>query len=196
MFVAGCGGVSASEPTPRASATGTARTSTVASRPTAAQPPSRPRPHHPAAPAPRAPALLDRGAAPVAIARSLLLWGRWLEAEHPDPALVDRAYAWGGSLERGVLAEVTVLRRTGRRIVEVDVVPLEFVVVSQLPDVVSFRVTEHLDHRELVDANGRVLDRVGPATEHYIVLLQRFAVHDPWRLAAVDGVQLRVEVRL
>jgi len=172
--VAACGGAIASDGAPRvAHGTPTTASARVARR---------------AAPSP-APVTVDRGDDPLAIARSLLRWGRWLEAAHPDPALVDRAYAWGGKLERGVRAEVTALRRTRRRIVEVDAAPLDVVVVSRLPDVVSFRVTKHLDRRDLVDAQGRVLDHVGPTTERYIVLLQRFADDEPWRLVEVDTVE-------
>src|SRR5690349_13432726 len=46
--------------------------------------------------------IVDRGSDVVEVARSLLLFGRWLEAEHPDPALVDLAFAWQGNLARSV----------------------------------------------------------------------------------------------
>ena len=142
------------------------------------------------------PTIVDRGSDDVAVARSLLLFGRWLEAEHPDLALIDRAFAWKGDLARNVGADVAELARTGRRIVEVDDAPFDFVVVSRLPNVVSFRVTEHLDHRDLVDRRGRVLDHIGPSTEHYVVLIHRFRPGDPWRLATVDRMSPGVEVRL
>ena len=142
------------------------------------------------------PPIVDRGADVVEVARSLLLFGRWLEAEHPDPALVDRAFAWEGNLARSVGADVATLERTGRRIIEVDAAPLEFVVVSRLPNVVSFRLTEHLDHRDLVDARGRVLDHVGPATERYVVLIHRFSPDEPWRLSGVDRMAPDVEIQL
>jgi hypothetical protein len=142
------------------------------------------------------PPIVDRGADVVEVARSLLLFGRWLEAEHPDPALVDRAFAWEGNLARSVGADVTTLERTGRRIIEVDAAPLEFVVVSRLPNVVSFRLTEYLDHRDLVDASGRVLDHVGPATERYVVLIHRFSPDEPWRLSGVDRMAPDVEIQL
>ena len=142
------------------------------------------------------PRIVDRGTDEVEVARSLLFFGRWLEAEHPDPALVDRAFAWEGDLARRVGADVAELERTGRRIIEVDTAPFEFEVVSRLPNVVSFRVTEHLDHRDLVDAHGRVLDHVGPATEHYVVLIHRFSPDEPWRLGTVDRMPPNVEVEL
>jgi len=142
------------------------------------------------------PTVVDRGADDIEVVRSLLLFGRWLEAEHPDPALVDRAFAWGGDLSRSVGTDVATLERTGRRIIEVDTAPLEFVVVSRLPNVVSFRVTEHLDHRDLVDAHGRVLDHVDAATEHYVVLIHRFSPDEPWRLGTIDRLPPDVEVQL
>jgi len=142
------------------------------------------------------PTIVDRGSDDVAVARSLLRFGRWLEAEHPDPRLVDRAFAWKGDLARKVGADVSELARSGRRIIEVDAAPFDFEIVSQLPNIVSFRVTEHLDHRDLVDAHGRVLDHAGPATEHYVVLIHRFRPDDPWRLSMVNRTAPRVEVQL
>jgi hypothetical protein len=142
------------------------------------------------------PTVVDRSVDDIEVVRSLLLFGRWLEAEHPDPALVDRAFAWGGDLARTVGTEVATLEHTGRRIIEVDAAPLGFVVVSRLPNVVSFRVTEHLDHRDLVDAHGGVLDHIGPATEHYVVLIHRFAPDEPWRLGTIDRLPPNVEVEL
>ena len=68
--------------------------------------------------------------------------------------------------------------------------------MSRLPHVVSFRVTEHLDHRDLVDAHGRVLDHIGPATEHYVVLIHRFSSDEPWRLGTIDRLPPNVEVEL
>jgi hypothetical protein len=189
VSAAACGGGGASAPVSRAApretrpaATTTTKTTAIASTTTTS--------------VVAVPRIVDRGADEVEVARSLLLFGRWLEAEHPDPALVDRAFAWEGTLARSVGADVATLRRTGRRIVEVDAAPLEFVVVSRLSNVVSFRVTEHLDHRDLVDARGRVLDHVGPATEHYVVLIHRFSPNEPWRLAGVDRMAPDVEVQL
>jgi hypothetical protein len=188
MLPAACGGRGAGSPVARAAspptrpaATTAAATSTIARTTTTVV---------------AVPPIVDRGAHDVEVARSLLLFGRWLEAEHPDPALVDRAFAWRGDLARRVGADVAALERTGRRIVEVDSAPLELVVVSRLPNVVSFRLTEHLDHRDLVDAHGRVLDHVGPATEHYVVLIHRFSPDEPWRLGTVDRLPPNIEVEL
>jgi len=129
----------------------------------------------------RAPRVLDHGENAVAVARSLLGYRRWLE-RHPDPALVDRTYAWGSNVARDLTARITTLRRTGRRVVEVDAAPLDFAIVSHLADVVAFHVTEHLAHRELIDAGGTVLRRVGPETEYYDVLIERDRSDSPWRV--------------
>jgi len=185
-----CGGGGASSPEPRAAPRATRPTATTTTAVTTTTTVST------TTSVVAVPRIVDRGANEVEVARSLLLFGRWLEAEHPDPALVDRAFAWEGDLARRVGADVTELARTGRRIIEVDAAPFEFEVVSRLPNVVSFRVTEHLDHRDLVDAHGRVLDHVGPATEHYVVLIHRFSPDEPWRLGTVNRMPTDVEVAL
>jgi hypothetical protein len=148
---------------------------------------------HPVAPTP---AVVDRGDDVVAVARSQLLFGRWLEAKHPDPALVDHAFAWGSRIERGVRADVAFLHRSGRRIVEVDRAPFELVVVSRLPNVVSLRVVEHLGRRDLVDARGSVIDHVPARTERYVVLIRRGAAADAWRISAVERIGPPIEVQL
>jgi len=198
LVLPACGGGGASSPEPRAApratrptaTTKTAGTTTTIARTTTTIASTR------TTSVVAVPRIVDRGANEVEVARSLLLFGRWLEAEHPDPALVDRAFAWEGDLARRVGADVTELARTGRRIIEVDAAPFEFEVVSRLPNVESFRVTEHLDHRDLVDAHGRVLDHVGPATEHYVVLIHRFSPDEPWRLGTVNRMPPNVEVAL
>ena len=70
-----------------------------------------------------APIIEDRGADPIAIARSLLDYGRWLEWHHPDAALVARApddaktiqYQWALAMAEGKLdaAEKLVARARG-----------------------------------------------------------------------------------
>jgi hypothetical protein len=143
-----------------------------------------------------APAILDRGPDPVAIVRSLLLFGRWIEAARPDPSLVPRAYAPASGLARGMVAVCHAMRRERRRIVEVDRAPLAISPVSRGRAVVSFRVTEHLERRALVDLRGRVIERVGPATEHYVVSMVRLTPTSPWRLSLVEPRGPRVEVQL
>jgi hypothetical protein len=141
-------------------------------------------------------AVTDRGRDYAGIARSLLLYGRRLEVRCPDATLVDRAYAWGSELERSMVAVCHAMHREHRYIVEVDRAPLHLTVVSVRGNAVSFRLVEQLDHRELVDRRGRVLERVGPATETYAVSIMRFTARDPWRLDDVHRVGPRFEVRL
>ena len=146
-------------------------------------------------PVPRPPTE-DRGSNYVAIARSLVLYGRRLETNCPDAALVNRAYAPGSALARGMAAVCHAMHREQRYIVEVDREPLQLSVVSAQRNVVSFRLVEHLARRELVDRRGRVIQRRGPATETYVVSMLRFSARDPWRLNDVHRLGPRVEVRL
>jgi hypothetical protein len=142
------------------------------------------------------PAVVDRGADHVAIARSLAAYGNWLEWHDPDPALVERAYAPNSDLAVGEKHVVVEMQRQHKRIQELDAAPLDFEVVSVLPNVVSFRVTERLARRSLVDEKGLVLARVGPATEHYVVIMMRFRSDAPWRLLVVEDQSPPVEVHL
>jgi hypothetical protein len=145
------------------------------------------------APAPR---IIDRGSDHVAIARSLLDYGRWLEWHHPDAALVTRAYARGSKLAHGIAADVTAMVGANERITEVDRAPIRFVVLSRLANVVSFRTTEQLERRQVIDLRGRVLQQVGAATEHYAVSIMRFRSDAPWRLNYVKRERPPVEVQL
>jgi len=143
-----------------------------------------------------APAVLDRGADHARIARSLAEYGRWLEWHDPDPALVERAYAPNSALARNMVKGVNEMRRRHQRVEEVDSVPLDFAVVSELPNVVSFRVTEHLARRDVVATSGRALRHSGAATEHYVVLMMRFSSDAPWRLLVVERQGAPIEVEL
>ena len=142
------------------------------------------------------PKILDRGSDHVAIARSLLLYGRWLAWHHPDPALVARAYQVGSPPGRLVASAVTRLRRIGSHIVEVDREPLAFAILSTTRNAVSFRLTEHLAHREVIAASGRVVARDASRTEHYVISIMRFASDAPWRLNLVEKQPPAVEVQL
>jgi hypothetical protein len=143
-----------------------------------------------------APVIVDRGTDHVAIADSLIKYGRWLEWHHPDAALVPRAYARGSKLARTISADVAQMIRAQVRITEVDSAPMRYVVLSRLPNVVSFRQTEQLERRDLVDVRGRVVQHFGAATEHYIVSIMRFGPNSPWRLNDVDYQRPPVEVQL
>jgi hypothetical protein len=144
----------------------------------------------------RPPLIVDRGTDHVAIARSLLVYVRWLEWHHPVPALLARAYAHASPIDLNVSREVVELARRRMHFVEVDIVPLAFVVLSALPNVVSFRMTEQLAVRALVDASGHVVDRVGPVTVVYGVSIMRFGPDEPWRVNLVEQLGPAVEVQL
>jgi hypothetical protein len=144
----------------------------------------------------RPPVVIDRGVDRVAIARSLAAYGRWLEWHDPDPALVERAYAPRSGLARSMAKAAAEMRLWHERIQEVDRAPLDFEIVSDLENVVSFRVTERLVRRDIVDTKGRTLRHAGPATEHYLVLVTRAASDAPWRLLVVEAQDPPIEVRL
>ena len=88
------------------------------------------------------------------------------------------------------------MRLVRKRVIEVDRAPLDFVVVSELRNVLSFRVTEHLERRDVVDTRGHTLRHTGPATEHYVVVVMRFSEDASWRLLAVDLQGPPIEVQL
>jgi len=64
------------------------------------------------------------------------------------------------------------------------------------PNVVSLRLTEHLSHRELISASGRVLARDGARTEHYVVSIARWNADAPWRVNLVARRLPKIEVQL
>jgi hypothetical protein len=142
------------------------------------------------------PAVTDRGAGRIVVVRSLVEYGRWLEWHDPDSALVDRAYAARSALAESMVRGVNEMRLVHKRVVEVDRAPLDFAIVSELANVVSFRVTEHLERRDVVDTRGRTLRHAGPATEHYVIIIMRFASDAPWRLLAVELQGPPIEVQL
>ena len=139
---------------------------------------------------------MDRGTDSVAVARSLAEYGRWLEWHDPDPALVDRAYASGSDLAHNMVRTVVEMRRVRKRVQEVDRAPLDFVVVSELANVVSFRVTERLARRDVVDLAGHTLRHAGPAIERYVVIMMRPETEAAWRLLTVERRGPPIEVRL
>ena len=142
------------------------------------------------------PPVIDRGTDFVGITRSLVLYVRWLEWHHPDPSLVERVYQLGSPAERVASKHVTELRRIGAHIVEADTAPFELAVISVTPNVVSLRLTEHLSHRELIAASGRVLARDRARVEQYTVSIARANGAAPWRVNLVERKSPRIEVQL
>ncbi len=142
------------------------------------------------------PAIHDRGVDAAAITRSLVQYARWLQERHPDPVLVERVYANGGALARDFTNLMTRLRRERRRIREIDSSPFELAPLRSLPNARAFRMTEHLARRELLDDRGRVLQRVGPATEHYQISIVRRDARSSWRVLTMETPSRPVEVQL
>ena len=88
------------------------------------------------------------------------------------------------------------MRRVRKRVRRSIAAPLDFVVVSELTNVVSFRVTEHLARRDVVDLAGHTIRHAGPATEHYVVIIMRPEPDSAWRLLTVERRGPPIEVQL
>ena len=142
------------------------------------------------------PTVIDRGTDYGSIVGSLVLFVRWLEWHNPDPGAGRPRVPAREPPERVASEHVTELRRTGAHIVEADRAPLDFTIISVKPNVVSLRLTEHLSHRELIAANGRVLARDGARTEHYLISIARWNAEAPWRVNLVERQSPKIEVQL
>lgn len=142
------------------------------------------------------PKVVDHGDDLVAIASSLVLFGRWMEWHNPDPKLVARVYDVGSPAERVVSKYVTEMHRTGAHVVEVDDAPFELTVFSRTRSVVSLLLTEHLAHREAMAAGGRVLARDPKRIEQYVISLVRRHSGAAWRMNRFELRHRRFEVQL
>ena len=110
-------------------------------------------------------------------------YGRWLEWHHPDPALVDRAYAPGSELARDMARDGRRDARARERIAEVDARRSTSSCVSTLAErrVVPASPSTSRAATSSTPAGARS-GTSGPATEHYVVSIMRFAADAPWRL--------------
>ena len=142
------------------------------------------------------PKVVDHGDDSVAIASSLLLFGRWMKWHDPDPKLVARVYDVGSPAERVVSKYVTEMHRIGAHVVEVDDAPFELTVFSKTRNVVSLLLTEHLAHREAVAADGRVLARDPKRIEQHVISLVRRRSGAAWRMNRFEFRHARFEVQL
>ena len=142
------------------------------------------------------PHVIEYGEDVGASVRSLLAYGAWLAAHHPDPALIELAYAPGSPPFNVMQREVAELRRRRERLVEIDRAPFGVEIISLDPNVVSFRLTEHLAHRDVVDSKGRMISGEPAATEHYLVSMVRSFSDQPWRLNLVERERPKIEVQL
>jgi len=84
----------------------------------------------------------------------------------------------------------------GAHIVEADAAPFEFRIISVTENVVSLRLTEHLSHRDLIAATGRVLASDKARIEQYTVSIARANREAPWRVNLVERKPPRIEVQL
>jgi hypothetical protein len=142
------------------------------------------------------PKVVDHGDDFVAIASSLVLFGRWMEWHNPDPALVARVYDVGSPAERVASKHVAEMHRVGAHVVEVDDAPFEITVSSKTRNAVSLRMTEHLARREAVAAGGRVLARDPKRIERYVISLVRRRPGAAWRMNLFDRQHRKIEVQL
>jgi hypothetical protein len=142
------------------------------------------------------PKVVDHGDDFVAIASSLVLFGRWMEWHNPDPALVARVYDVGSPAERLASKHVAEMHRVGGHVLEVDDAPFELTVSSKTRNAVSLRLTEHLARREAVSAGGRVLARDPKRIERYVISLVRRHAGAAWRMNLFELQRRRIEVQL
>jgi hypothetical protein len=148
------------------------------------------------APIPGAPALRNRGHNYVAIYRSLDEYGSWLQAEHPDPALVERVWTPYTDLAQKYRSELTWLRTNRYRWASLDA-RSQVQVASVVKGFVSLRVEQHLPAVEVRDPHGAVLGRrpVGPDF-HWIVMLSDDGT-GTWTIASIhDRITGDTQVQL
>jgi hypothetical protein len=203
LALASCGGAAATTAPvthpPRAAtrpttttASSTTTSTTVASVTTTSAKPARATWHGDSTPAP---ALHNAGTDYVAIFLSLERTRVWLEAHHPDPALVPRVWVDGTDIAKQFRRHLGDLQRHHVRWVDVGDRSVAKV-VSVVDGSVTLRVDEYTSAVHLVDDSGRVVDRVaqGPVF-HWIVLLDRGG-DGRWLIAAVDERLTDAEVHL
>jgi hypothetical protein len=132
-----------------------------------------------------APVLRNTGTDYVAIFASLDRYRRWLQAHHPDPALVARVWVEGTPIAQHFAGLFAQLQRDHHRWVDVDD-RSDAHVVSVLDGAATLLVEEHTTAVQLVDDAGAVVKTIpqGPVF-HWVVLLERDR-HDRWRIASVD----------
>jgi hypothetical protein len=73
---------------------------------------------------------------------------------------------------------------------------MEFTIISLKQNVVTFRLTEHLSHREAIAANGRVLVRDKARIEQYVISIARWSYEAPWRVNLVERQHGKIEIQL
>ena len=131
------------------------------------------------------PRIHNTGTDYVAIYLSLDRYRSWLEAHHPDPALVPRVWVTGTAIARRFERHLGDLQRHHVRWVDVGDHSVARV-VSVVDHTVTLTVDEHTTGIELLDASGRVIDRArqGPVLR-YVVLLDADSTGH-WQVASVE----------
>ena len=133
-----------------------------------------------------APKITNTGTDYAAIVASLARYGSWLDAHHPDPALVDRMVATGSDLHNRLAVQLTQLRHDHVRLVETDGdQPTKYTIISVTPDAISVRLVQDIRSVATVNAAGAVtVEHRYPGPEPYLALLVLVRGH--WYLEAFD----------
>jgi hypothetical protein len=132
-----------------------------------------------------APKLENTGTDYVAIFLSLERQRLWLQAHHPDPALVPRVWVYGMETAKKFRRLFADQQRERLRFIDVGD-RSEATVASVLEHIVTLRVNEYTTGVHLLDTTGRVVEsrKQGPVF-HFIVLLSQDG-DGRWTIASVD----------
>jgi hypothetical protein len=132
------------------------------------------------------PELINTGTDYVAILESLNRYAYWLDAHHPDPALVSTIVATGTKQHELLALDLVRLRDNHLRLIEkVGNRPTRFTILSRTANAFSARVVQDVRVHQTVEPHGRVTSRVRfpePTTYLILVVLKR----GRWYLAALD----------
>jgi hypothetical protein len=139
------------------------------------------------------PKLVDTGTDYVAVLNSFHLYGDWLAAHRPDPALIPNLLVPGRTFD-DFASNLAWYRANGRRAIDLLRGSIDVTVVSARPDAFSARVVEDITAHQELDAHGTVTAEVRyPAPTTYIILVVR--VSDKWRIAS-EAIKQSVDVHL
>jgi hypothetical protein len=131
------------------------------------------------------PKLDNTGADYTRALNSLLDYGDWLYAFHPDPALVATECAPSSECEKNATHDMATLRATRHREYEIGRGHRRFVAVTVKPDLVSGRLTEYIGSQRLVTASGKTLfERTLDRDVTYLAFMAK--QQGRWLLVALD----------
>lgn len=103
---------------------------------------------------PTPPRLNNRGKDFVEIARSLLSFDDWIEAQDPDPALIPQIAAPASTFDRAIRNDVDVLRRLNRRFYEIQDGRDRITVTDRRADLAVLHDDQPLRIQRVIDARG------------------------------------------